>query len=51
MEIERKFRIRRLPESLEQYPYLQIEQGYLCTKPAAGLFFEKLLSLPNFFKV
>ncbi len=37
MEIERKFRIRRLPESLEQYPYLQIEQGYLCTKPVVRI--------------
>ena len=31
MEIERKFLIRQLPEHLEQYPCLQIEQGYLCT--------------------
>ena len=33
MEIERKFLIRQLPEHLEQYPCLQIEQGYLCTNP------------------
>ena len=29
MEIERKFLIRQLPEHPEQYPCLQIEQGYL----------------------
>ncbi|MCM1027385.1 MAG: CYTH domain-containing protein [Roseburia sp.] len=33
MEIERKFTIRRLPENLECYPVLQIQQGYLCTSP------------------
>ncbi|MCI8402807.1 MAG: CYTH domain-containing protein [Lachnospiraceae bacterium] len=33
MEIERKFLVRQLPENLEQYPFHQIEQGYLCTKP------------------
>lgn len=33
MEIERKFIPKTLPESLEQYPYHEIEQGYLCTNP------------------
>lgn len=37
MEIERKFLVRRLPEQLEQYPCLQIEQGYLCTKPVVRI--------------
>lgn len=32
MEIERKFRIRRLPERLEQYEAWELEQGYLCEK-------------------
>lgn len=33
MEIERKFRIKYIPIDLETYPYLDIEQGYLCRKP------------------
>lgn len=33
MEIEKKYRIKRLPEKLENYTCLNIEQGYLCTKP------------------
>ena len=37
MEIERKFLIRQLPEHLEQYPYLQIEQGYLSTNPVVRI--------------
>ena len=37
IEIERKFLIRQLPEHLEQYPYLQIEQGYLCTNPVVRI--------------
>lgn len=32
-EIERKFLVRRLPERLEQYQCLQLEQAYLCTEP------------------
>lgn len=28
-EIERKFLIRKLPEQLDQFPYQEIEQGYL----------------------
>ena len=33
MEIERKFMIKELPESLAEYPCLFIEQAYLCTDP------------------
>lgn len=37
MEIERKFLVKQLPENLEQYPCLQIEQGYLCTSPVVRI--------------
>lgn len=37
MEIERKFKIQRLPEHLEQFQALIIEQGYLCTKPVVRI--------------
>ncbi len=33
MEIERKFTINKLPDNLEQYPCLTLEQGYLNTAP------------------
>lgn len=33
MEIERKFLVAKLPENLDQYPHVDIEQGYLCTSP------------------
>ncbi len=33
MEIERKFLIKELPNNLEEYPCLFIEQAYLCTEP------------------
>ena len=33
MEIERKFIPKQLPGDLEQYPFHEIEQGYLCTSP------------------
>ncbi|MBR5799021.1 MAG: CYTH domain-containing protein [Lachnospiraceae bacterium] len=33
MEIERKFTIKQLPENLESYPCLLIEQAYLNTDP------------------
>ena len=33
MEIERKFLIKELPENLENFPLLHIEQGYLSTMP------------------
>ena len=32
MEIERKFKIKSLPD-LDKYEYRVIEQGYLCTDP------------------
>lgn len=33
MEIEKKFRVKQLPDNLEQYDKKVIEQGYLCTNP------------------
>lgn len=33
MEIERKFLVDSLPDRIEQYPHVEIEQGYLCTSP------------------
>lgn len=33
MEIERKFLVSALPEHLEQYPHVHIQQAYLCTDP------------------
>ena len=33
MEIERKYLVRDLPEDLENYPHVEIEQAYLCTSP------------------
>lgn len=37
MEIERKYLLRSLPEHLENYPYKQIEQGYLNTEPVVRI--------------
>ncbi len=37
MEIERKFTIRQLPENLNNYPCLLIEQAYLCTDPVVRI--------------
>ena len=37
MEIERKFLIQQLPESLSRYPALKISQGYLCTNPVVRI--------------
>lgn len=36
-EIERKYLISQLPEQLEQYPFHEIEQGYLCTEPVVRI--------------
>ena len=36
-EIERKFLPKHLPEHLEQYPFHEIEQGYLCTSPVVRI--------------
>ncbi|MBQ9521711.1 MAG: CYTH domain-containing protein [Oscillospiraceae bacterium] len=33
MEIERKFLISRLPDALEQYPCVRMEQAYISTDP------------------
>ena len=33
MEIERKYLVSWLPNDLESYPHVEIEQGYLCTSP------------------
>lgn len=33
MEIERKYLVRSLPNGLDSYPHVEIEQGYLCTSP------------------
>lgn len=37
MEIERKFTVKKLPDSLSQYPYRIIEQAYLNTDPVVRI--------------
>ena len=37
MEIEWKFLIKKLPENLEQFPHLEIEQAYLCKEPVVRI--------------
>lgn len=37
MEIERKFRISRLPNNIEQYDKKEIEQAYLCVDPVVRI--------------
>lgn len=37
MEIERKFLVQSLPDNLNDYPYHQIDQGYLCTDPVVRI--------------
>ena len=37
MEIERKFLIKTLPDNLESYPCLHIEQGYLNVNPVVRI--------------
>lgn len=37
MEIERKFLIKALPDDLDSYPYVHIEQGYLNTNPVVRI--------------
>ncbi len=37
MEIERKFLVRVLPEQLNRYPVLKIEQGYLSEDPVVRI--------------
>lgn len=36
-EIERKYLVRRLPDRLENYPFCEIEQAYLCTEPVVRI--------------
>ena len=33
MEIERKFKVKHLPDGLAQYPVSRIQQAYLCREP------------------
>lgn len=37
VEIEKKYKIKKLPEKLETYTCLDIEQGYLCTEPVVRI--------------
>lgn len=37
MEIERKYLIKEPPQNLEQYPFRQIEQGYLNIEPVVRI--------------
>lgn len=37
MEIERKYLVEKLPEHLEKFKSLQIEQGYLCREPVVRI--------------
>lgn len=37
MEIEKKFRIRHLPENLTDFAKKEVEQGYLCTSPVVRI--------------
>lgn len=37
MEIERKYTVKYMPDDLESYKKLEIEQGYLCRKPVVRI--------------
>jgi adenylate cyclase len=37
MEIERKYKIRKIPGELTDYKYKKIEQGYLCHNPTVRI--------------
>ena len=37
MEIEKKFRIKKLPDNLKEYEKKHIEQGYLCVNPVVRI--------------
>ena len=37
MEIERKFKVLKLPKNLDSYEKEEIEQGYLCIKPTVRI--------------
>ena len=36
-EIERKYLVKQVPETLASYPFHEIEQGYLCTEPVVRI--------------
>lgn len=37
MEIERKFRVIKIPQGIEKFEKKDIEQGYLCIKPTVRI--------------
>ena len=37
MEIEKKYRIKKMPEDLSRYEKKEIEQGYLCASPVVRI--------------
>ena len=37
MEIERKFKVNKIPNGIERYKKINIEQGYLCIKPTVRI--------------
>jgi CYTH domain-containing protein len=37
MEIEKKYLVKNIPESLERFEYKKIAQGYLCTSPVVRI--------------
>ena len=37
MEIEKKYKVKKIPEKLQDYFCLDIEQGYLCTSPVVRI--------------
>lgn len=37
MEIEKKFKVIKVPNNLEQFKKKEIEQGYLCTEPVVRI--------------
>ena len=47
VEIERKFTVRGLPGELDNYPYRDIEQGYLNVSPAIRVRAERSITDPH----
>ena len=37
MEIEKKFKVKQLPDNLDGYEQKHIEQGYLCVNPVVRI--------------
>lgn len=37
MEIEKKFKVKKIPDNLEKYEKKHIEQGYLCVNPVVRI--------------